>query len=145
MMDARIVRMGTTTKQARALAIGRTIIELEEELRPLQQKLADLKREHAMLFDEPPPPPPSEPPTTGTTWRTLQRGSMSVRVLEILACGREVSVREIGEQLGEHVHQSLLSCLVALHQSGRIVRLAKGVYALAVTSTNGRPLLETRA
>lgn len=138
------MRMGTThSKQARALAVSRCIFELEAELKPLQARLAELKKEHALLFQEDEPLPEPEPQPVTAKIRRPAFDTLGVRVMTVLAAaGHEQTVNQLAAQLGAHAHQTLLSTLVTLTREGRIVRVRTGVYALAVTSANGHPLLE---
>jgi hypothetical protein len=140
------------TRAARALAIGRKIAEIETEIRPLQAALAELKREHALLFGgpyeeddgAPPDPPtlkrkktkPAKQPPQGKPKGWLP---LPARVLEYLATLDEgASVDAIAEALGQPNRQTLRAALVSLCKEGKIARVGHGVYAAGAPA---RPVL----
>ena len=128
------------------MAIGRKIAEIESEIRPLQAALAELKKEHALLFggpyeeEEPPPDPPAlkkkkaKEPVKG--WIPLP-----ARVVEYLATLDEggATVDAIAEALEHPNRQTLRAALVALCKQEKIVRVGRGEYASRVTTV--RPAL----
>jgi hypothetical protein len=141
------------TRAARALAIGRKIAEIETEIKPLQAALAELKREHALLFGgpfeededgEPPPDPPAlkRKKTKAQTKQPPKEWTpLPARVQEYLATLDEdgASVDAIAEALEHPNRQTLRATLVALCKQGKIVRVGRGEYASSVTTI--RPAL----
>lgn len=126
------------TKAARALAIGRKIAELEAELKPIQRALAELKREHDLLFEEE-APAPSVPKLKGKRnkgeWTPLK-----ARLLQFFSSVDEhgVDMGAISKGVGDPNRQTLRASLVELTKAGQLVRIGQGVYrprvmALVVT------------
>jgi len=142
------------SKAARALAIGRKIGELEAEVRPLLQAIAELKKEHELLFspwDDPNAEDEAEaaakpkrgrgrPPKVAKVaqqeapqeWKTL-----SAKVLDFFRAtdGHEADLDTIAEAIGHTNRQSLRATMVTLYKGGKLVRVGKGVYAPAKPAT----------
>jgi hypothetical protein len=129
------------SKQARALAISRKIIEVEAELVPLKAILAELKKEYALLFGEDADGEEEDdrapkrrraaklvkqeaPPVTA--WAPL-----GTRVLAFMATVSEhgVNIDTISEAVGGASRQTLRALLVTLTKDGSLRRVGLGVYA----------------
>lgn len=126
------------TKAARALAIGRKIAELEAELKPIQRALAELKREHDLLFEE--EPKQLAPASLPKVKRRKGDDPLKGRLLELFGTVDEkgMDMNAISDALDGPNRQSLRAALVELNKERKLERIGKGVYrprvmALVVT------------
>lgn len=137
------------TKAQRALAIGRKIGELETEVRPILQAIAELKREHELLFspwddpnaedeaeaaaDRPPPRKAGRPKKVASQEAPQEWKPLAARVLSFFQESGAMSadLDTIGEAIGHANRQSLRACMVTLYKEHKLRRVGKGVYAPA--------------
>lgn len=121
--------MGTQSKHARSLQLAKFIIQLEEELKPLQQKLAQAKLEYANIFrelEEPAPPPPKPVPQS----KPPREGSIPHRILALFeTVGGPIHLDQIMANLEGVAKPTAVSALHSLVHAGKVVRNGKGVYA----------------
>jgi hypothetical protein len=136
------------SKAARALAIGRKIGELEAEVRPLLDCIAELKKEHALLFspfDDPNAEDEAEaakkkpkrgrgrPPKVAKQEAPQEWKPLANRVLDFFAAtdGQQANLDTIAEAIGDANRQSLRETMVNLCKGGKLARVQRGVYAPA--------------
>lgn len=136
-MDAHTLRMGQQTRQTRALAIAIKIAKLKFEIEPKLQEMRMLEKEHALLFDRPADDEPEDEPAPRKPGRPKGPSgeSVSSRILAFFSRHPEDHDSEdILKAMPDVKKATLNSTLILLHQQGKLVRTARGVYGPAVSN-----------